>query len=126
CTVALAGAQQLQRPRIKTPSRVGYSEKTAPPMLGVHGGHARMTNYAPHELALVFPPMTESELAAFKEDTREHGQHEPITLYEGKILDGLHRYRACQELGRGARVLRFEGNQLAAGERGRGRRIHIQ
>ena len=50
-----------------------------------------MTNYAPHELALVFPPMTESEFAAFKEDIREHGQHEPITLYEGKILDGLHR-----------------------------------
>ena len=49
-----------------------------------------MTDYAPHELALVLPPITESEFAAFKEDMHEHGQHEPITLYEGKILDGLH------------------------------------
>src|SRR4029453_1058981 len=109
---------------IKNPSRVGYSEKTAPPMLGVHGGHARMTNYAPHELALVFPPMTESEFAAFKEDIREHGQHEPITLYEGKILDGLHRYRACQELGREPRVFRFAGNPRAAAQLRLGRNFH--
>jgi hypothetical protein len=46
------------------------------------------TSYQAHELALVFPPMTEPEFAAFKEDIREHGQREAITLYEGKILDG--------------------------------------
>ena len=45
-----------------------------------------MTTYEAHELALVFPPMSEPEFAAFKEDIREHGQHEPILLYEGKIL----------------------------------------
>ncbi|HEY7041802.1 MAG TPA: ParB N-terminal domain-containing protein [Methylomirabilota bacterium] len=83
-----------------------------------------MTHYAPHELALVFPPMTESEFAAFKEDIREHGQHEPITLYEGKILDGLHRYRACQELGREPRVVRFEGNPRAAAQLVLGRNFH--
>ncbi len=83
-----------------------------------------MTNYASHELALVFPPMTESEFAAFKEDIREHGQHEPITLYEGKILDGLHRYRACQELGREPRVVRFEGNPRAAAQLVLGRNFH--
>jgi len=83
-----------------------------------------MTSYAPHELALVFPPMTETEFAAFKEDIREHGQHEPITLYEGKILDGLHRYRACQELGREPRVVRFEGNPRAAAQLVLGRNFH--
>ena len=83
-----------------------------------------MTSYAPHELALVFPPMTESEFAAFKEDIREHGQHEPITLYEGKILDGLHRYRACQELGREPRVVRFEGNPRSAAQLVLGRNFH--
>lgn len=75
-----------------------------------------MTKYEAHELALVFPPMTEPEFAALKEDIREHGQHEPITLYEGKILDGLHRYRACLELDREPRVVRFEGNPRAAAQ----------
>ena len=83
-----------------------------------------MTNYAPHELALVFPPMTGSEFAAFKEDIREHGQHEPITLYEGKILDGLHRYRACQELGREPSVVRFGGNPRAAAQLVLARNFH--
>jgi hypothetical protein len=83
-----------------------------------------MTPYAPHELALVFPPMTESEFAAFKQDIREHGQHEPITLYEGKILDGLHRYRACQELGRELSVVRFAGNPRAAAQLVLGRNFH--
>jgi hypothetical protein len=83
-----------------------------------------MTHYEPHELALVFPPMTESEFTALKEDIREHGQHEPIILYEGKILDGLHRYRACQELSREPHVLRFEGNPRAAAQFVLGRNFH--
>jgi len=83
-----------------------------------------ITGYQAHELALVFPPMTEPEFAAFKEDIREHGQREPITLYEGKILDGLHRYRACQELGLEPRVVRFEGNPRAAAQLVVGRNFH--
>jgi hypothetical protein len=83
-----------------------------------------MTHYEPHELALVFPPMSEPEFAAFKDDIREHGQHEPIILYEGKILDGLHRYRACQELDREARVVRFEGNPREAAQLVLGRNFH--
>ena len=83
-----------------------------------------ITSYHAHELALVFPPMTEPEFAAFKEDVREQGQREPITLYEGKILDGLHRYRACQELGLEPRVVRFEGNPRAAAQLVLGRNFH--
>ena len=77
-----------------------------------------------HELASVFPAMSEAEFAAFKEDIREHGQHEPIILYEGKILDGIHRYRACQELGREPRLVRFEGNPRAAAQLVLGRNFH--
>ena len=83
-----------------------------------------MITYDAHELALVFPRMSEPEFAAFKEDIRENGQHEPILLYEGKILDGLHRYRACQELGRELRVVRFEGNARAAASLVLGRNFH--
>jgi ParB-like nuclease domain len=82
------------------------------------------TTYGPHELALVFPPMTEPEFAALREDIREHGQNEPITLYEGKILDGIHRYRACQQLGREPRIVRFEGNPRAAAQLVLGRNFH--
>jgi hypothetical protein len=83
-----------------------------------------MTAYEAHELALVFPPMSEPEFAAFKEDIREQGQQESIVLYEGKILDGLHRYRACRELGREPRVVRFEGNPRAAAQLVLGRNFH--
>ena len=83
-----------------------------------------MTTYEAHELALVFPPMSEPEFAAFKEDIREQGQQESIILYEGKILDGLHRYRACRELAREPRVVRFEGNPRAAAQLVLGRNFH--
>jgi len=55
--------------------------------------------YTMHRLADVVPPMTGEEYAGLKADIKAHGLREPITLYEGKILDGKHRYRACRELG---------------------------
>lgn len=55
--------------------------------------------YKMHPIADMVPPMTAEEYAELKADIKAHGLHEPITLYEGKILDGKHRYRACRELG---------------------------
>ncbi len=52
----------------------------------------------PHELALLIPEMSQSEYEALKDDIKANGQIEPIRTYEGKILDGRHRYRACCEL----------------------------
>lgn len=52
-----------------------------------------------HPAAGLFPPMDRGEFEALKEDIEAHGLLEPIALYAKKILDGRHRYRACQQLG---------------------------
>jgi ParB family chromosome partitioning protein len=52
-----------------------------------------------HDLANVFPRMPNDEFAALKADIKTNGLLEPIWLYDGKVLDGRHRYFACQEIG---------------------------
>jgi hypothetical protein len=49
-----------------------------------------------HPLADIFPMLDDDELKALAEDINAKGLTEPITLYEGKILDGRNRYRACE------------------------------
>jgi N6-adenosine-specific RNA methylase IME4 len=63
-----------------------------------------------HPLAELFPLIDGEEFCALVEDIQDHGLHEPVVLFEGKILDGRNRYRACSE----ARVeCRFETYQGA-------------
>lgn len=50
-----------------------------------------------HEIANVFPLMEGDEFKELVEDIRKNGQQQPILTYEGKILDGRNRYRACVE-----------------------------
>jgi ParB-like chromosome segregation protein Spo0J len=54
-----------------------------------------------HPFADLFP-LLDKESIGFKaliEDIKVNRQHDPVILYEGKILDGRNRYRACQHLG---------------------------
>ncbi|HQL63487.1 MAG TPA: hypothetical protein PLQ35_14455 [bacterium] len=52
-----------------------------------------------HPACLMFPMLTLTRYAEFVENVRQYGQIEPITLYEGQILDGKIRYKACVDLG---------------------------
>ena len=53
-----------------------------------------------HPVSHLFPPMTDAEFNALKSDIETNGQREPITLWRGQVVDGLHRYKACELLGR--------------------------
>ena len=51
--------------------------------------------YLDHPLAEIFPIMTPEELAELADDITANQQRAPVMLYEGKILDGRNRSRAC-------------------------------
>ena len=56
--------------------------------------------YLFHELSSYLPLLEREEFDDLVEDIKQHGQIEPATIYEGKILDGRNRYRACKILKR--------------------------
>jgi hypothetical protein len=57
---------------------------------------SRRSEYEPHPLANIFPLMTDAELKVLADDISRNHQREPITLYQGLILDGRNRYLACK------------------------------
>lgn len=52
-----------------------------------------------HQICGLLPSIPEDEFSELVADIKAHGLLEPITLHEGKILDGRHRYRACVQAG---------------------------
>jgi ParB-like chromosome segregation protein Spo0J len=52
-----------------------------------------------HDVANIFPMMSELEFAELKDSIKTHGVREPALVVDGMIADGRNRWRACQELG---------------------------
>ena len=67
-----------------------------------------------HPLTQKYPPMEADEFAAFQADLAAHGQKNPIWLFEGKVLDGRNRLRACLELGLDPVFAEFAGTEAEA------------
>lgn len=62
-----------------------------------------------HPIANVFPLMEGAEFAELVADIRTNGLREPIVMFEGKILDGRNRYRACTDAGVGPDSIAYDG-----------------
>ena len=52
-----------------------------------------------HPLSKAFPAMPSTEYQTLLADIEKHGQRDPITVYDGMILDGWHRYQCLEHLG---------------------------
>lgn len=52
-----------------------------------------------HPIDDLFPLLDGPDFEKLVEDIRDNGQQAPISLFEGKILEGRNRYRACLKAG---------------------------
>ena len=63
-----------------------------------------------HPLANYMPVKSKHEYEALKESIRINGLQQSLTRFEGKVLDGRHRRRICDELGIPVAVMDFVGS----------------
>jgi hypothetical protein len=66
----------------------------------------------PHPFAQLFPAISEEKVTELSRDIALHGQLEPIVLYQGKILDGVDRYKACRLINRGPWTIEFNPERV--------------
>lgn len=67
-----------------------------------------------HEICDLIPQMSAKDYERHRNDIKDHGLLFAIKTFEGKILDGRHRYRACTELGIAPRFDAFVGTHTDA------------
>jgi ParB-like chromosome segregation protein Spo0J len=69
-----------------------------------------MQNVEDHPLAAIFPLMGAADLDALAADIEANGQQDAVWLFEGRILDGRNRYRACDRVGVEPKFRNYEGS----------------
>jgi DNA modification methylase len=73
----------------------------------------------PHPLSQLLPMMSDAEYFSLRDSIDQHGQTDPVEIFEGKILDGRNRARAVEQLrtlGRNItlKTREFKGDYAAA------------
>jgi len=68
-------------------------------------------NYEFHEFAGIFPFLEADEAERLASDIKANGLREPIWIFEGAILDGRNRYRACRAAGIEPQTRAFHGTR---------------
>jgi len=66
-------------------------------------------HYDDHEIAACWPLLSGADAEELAKSIKAQGLLQPITLFEGKILDGRNRYRACVAAGVEPRVIEYTG-----------------
>jgi ParB-like chromosome segregation protein Spo0J len=70
-----------------------------------------MKKYEQHPIGAAWPALSDEDFQKLVDSIESIGILEKITVYEGKILDGWHRYRACTELRvKNIPMVEYEGN----------------
>lgn len=67
-----------------------------------------------HDYANLFPMMTQQELEALAADIKENGLRHPIVRYNGVVLDGRNRLRACEMAGVKPTFSEYDGDDAGA------------
>ena len=62
-----------------------------------------------HPAAELFPLMKGPEFGLLVEDIGQHGLREPVVMYQGLVLDGRNRLRACEISGVEPRFVEWDG-----------------
>jgi hypothetical protein len=72
-----------------------------------------MKNLLQHPLSSAFPGMSYADHEILTLDIKEHGLRDPVTLFDGQVLDGWHRLQSCLSLGIEPTTVVFEGDPVA-------------
>lgn len=75
---------------------------------------AELNELRQHPLSAAFPSMPEADLESLIEDIGKHGLRHPGVLFEGKLLDGWHRFLACAKAGVPFKTKEFDGEDPRA------------
>jgi hypothetical protein len=67
-----------------------------------------------HSLANMIPAMPESSIVQLTQSMVANGQLTPVTMFEGRVLDGRHRLIAAQRAGLPLNIVNFEGTAREA------------
>ncbi|TXG94986.1 MAG: hypothetical protein E6R09_16230 [Rhodocyclaceae bacterium] len=67
-----------------------------------------------HDLSGLFGDMPKDDFAKLVDDIQRHGLQHPIVTWNGEIIDGWHRYKACQAAGVTPEFTQFAGDDKKA------------